>query len=63
MKQFEWMERFKIRGTYGITGKVDFSPYEAQTIYQVITDNWFKNRFRCNTDGIGEQFIGMGEDA
>lgn len=32
MKQFEWMERFKIRGTYGITGKVDFSPYEAQTI-------------------------------
>ena len=32
MKQFEWMERFKIRGTYGITGKVDFSPYETQTI-------------------------------
>ena len=47
MKQFEWMERFKIRGTYGITGKVDFSPYEAQTIYQVITDNWFKT-------GLGE---------
>ena len=41
MKQFEWMDRLKIRGTYGITGKVDFSPYEAQTIYKVVTDNWF----------------------
>ena len=35
MKQFDWMDRLKIRGTYGITGKVDFSPYEAQTIYKV----------------------------
>ena len=50
------MERFKIRGTYGITGKVDFSPYEAQTIYQVITDNWFKT-------GLGATLMALGNSS
>lgn len=58
MKQFEWMERFKIRGTYGITGKVDFSPYEAQTIYQVITDNWFKTGLGATLMALGNSSLG-----
>lgn len=56
MKQFEWMDRFKIRGTYGITGKVDFSPYESQTIYQIITNNWFKT-------GLGASLMALGNNA
>lgn len=56
MKQFEWMNRFKIRGTYGITGKVDFSPYESQTIYQIITNNWFKT-------GLGASLMALGNNA
>ena len=58
MKQFEWMDRFKIRGTYGITGKVDFSPYEAQTIYQVITDNWFKTGLGATLMALGNSSLG-----
>ncbi|MEI3444294.1 MAG: hypothetical protein V8R04_08985 [Bacteroides thetaiotaomicron] len=46
----------KIRGTYGITGKVDFSPYEAQTIYKVVTDNWFKT-------GLGASLMALGNSA
>ena len=56
MKQFEWLDRLKIRGTYGVTGKVDFSPYESQTIYQVITNNWFKT-------GLGASLMGLGNNA
>ena len=52
------MERFKIRGTYGITGKVDFSPYEAQTIYQVITDNWFKTGLGATLMALGNSSLG-----
>ena len=53
MKQLEWMDRLKIRATYGMTGKVDFSPYEAQTIYEIQTNNWYKT-------GIGSGIIALG---
>lgn len=56
MKRLKWVDRLKIRGTYGITGKVDFSPYEAQTIYKVITDNWFKT-------GLGATLIALGNNS
>ena len=58
MKQFEWMDRLKIRGTYGITGKVDFSPYEAQTIYKVVTDNWFKTGLGASLMALGNNGLG-----
>lgn len=58
MKQFEWMDRLKIRGTYGITGKVDFSPYEAQTIYQVITNDWFKTGLGATLMALGNNSLG-----
>lgn len=56
MKQFEWLDRLKIRGTYGVTGKVDFSPYESQTIYQIVTNNWFKT-------GLGASLMALGNSA
>ena len=58
MKQFDWMDRLKIRGTYGITGKVDFSPYEAQTIYKVVTDNWFKSGLGASLMALGNNGLG-----
>ena len=58
MKQFDWMDRLKIRGTYGITGKVDFSPYEAQTIYKVVTDNWFKTGLGASLMALGNNGLG-----
>ncbi len=58
MKQFEWMNRLKIRGTYGMTGKVDFSPYDAQTIYKYVTDNWFKTGLGANLMALGNRWLG-----
>ena len=58
MKQFEWVDRFKIRGTYGITGKVNFSPYDAQTIYRVVTDNWFKTGLGASLMALGNKSLG-----
>ena len=58
MKQFEWMNRFKIRGTYGMTGKVNFSPYDAQTIYSIVTDNWFKTGLGANLMALGNRGLG-----
>ena len=45
-------------GTYGITGKVDFSPYEAQTIYKVVTDNWFKTGLGASLMALGNNGLG-----
>lgn len=58
MKQFEWMNRFKIRGTYGMTGKVNFSPYDSQTIYSIVTDNWFKTGLGANLMALGNKGLG-----
>lgn len=58
MKQFEWMNRFKIRGTYGMTGKVNFSPYDSQTIYSIVTDNWFKTGLGANLMALGNRGLG-----
>ncbi len=58
MRQFDWMNRFKIRGTYGITGKVNFSPYEAQNIYSIITDNWYKTGIGASLMGLGNSGLG-----
>lgn len=35
MKKFGYVDMLKIRGSYGVTGKVNFPPYAAQTIYQI----------------------------
>ena len=55
MKKYEFIERLKVRGTYGLTGKVNFSPYDAQTIYKVVTKDWYKT-------GIGASLIALGND-
>ena len=32
MKNFQFIELLKLRGSYGVTGKVNFPPYAAQSI-------------------------------
>lgn len=33
-----WLTQFKLRGTYGMTGKVSFPSYAAQNKYEMFTD-------------------------
>ncbi|MEB3374878.1 TonB-dependent receptor [Bacteroides sp. CR5/BHMF/2] len=53
LKDWEWLDRLKIRTTYGVTGKVNFSPYDAQTMYRITTDRWYKT-------GLGASLIALG---
>ncbi|MEG1585400.1 MAG: SusC/RagA family TonB-linked outer membrane protein [Bacteroidales bacterium] len=36
-----WLSQFKIRGTHGSTGKVNFPSYAAQHKFSLITDSWY----------------------
>ena len=53
LKDWEWLNRLKIRTTYGVTGKVNFSPYDAQTMYRITTERWYKT-------GLGASLIALG---
>ena len=37
-KNTPWLTQFKLRGTYGMTGKVSFPSYAAQNKYEMFTD-------------------------
>ena len=54
----EWLERLKIRTTYGVTGKVNFSPYDAQTMYRIINDNWYKTGLGASLIALGNRNLG-----
>ena len=35
MKSIPWLNQFKVRGTYGATGKVNYPPYAARDMYSI----------------------------
>ena len=37
-QNLEWLSEFKIRGSYGITGKADFPAKTARTVYTMNSD-------------------------
>lgn len=58
LKSSEVVDLLKVRATYGITGKVSFSPYDAQTMYQVINDSWYKTGFGASLMALGNRNLG-----
>lgn len=53
IKNIGFIDELKIRGSYGSTGKVNFEPYAAKTIYQVDGKEWYET-------GMGASMVGMG---
>lgn len=37
MEGVEWLQQFKIRGSYGLTGSQNYDPYQAITTYEYLT--------------------------
>lgn len=37
MADLDWLQQFKIRGSYGLTGSQNYDPYQAITTYQYMT--------------------------
>lgn len=47
------ISRLKIRGSVGTTGKASFQPYQSQTMFEYIQDNWYAT-------GIGAHLMALG---
>lgn len=55
MKKYGYIDVLKIRGSYGVTGKVNFRPYAAQTIYQILSEEWYKTGFGASLMALGNK--------
>lgn len=55
MKDVNWMDRFKIKATYGITGKANFSPYMARTTYDIQYDNPYIDQWGMVLKALGNE--------
>lgn len=53
IKNIGFIDELKLRGTYGATGKVNFEPYAAKTVYNVDGLEWYET-------GMGASMIAMG---
>lgn len=50
-----FFDLLKIRGSYGQTGKVNFQPYQAETTYQIFTDQWYKTGYGATLYALGNE--------
>lgn len=53
MEQVEFVSQFKLRGSYGQTGKANFPAYAARTTYLMNTDRWYKTGFSTKLQALG----------
>ena len=53
IKNIGFIDELKLRGTYGATGKVNFEPYAAKTVYTVDGNEWYET-------GMGASMVAMG---
>lgn len=55
MRNVKFVDRFKIKATYGQTGKANFSPYQARTTYTVLNDNPYIDQWGMSLKALGNE--------
>ena len=55
LKDSKWLDRFKIKATYGVTGKANFSPYMARTTYDIQYDNPYIDQWGMVLKALGNE--------
>jgi len=55
MQSLPWINQFKIRGTYGATGKVNYPPYAARDMYNILFDDWYSTGIGATLQGVGNE--------
>ena len=55
MKNVDWLDRFKVKATYGVTGKANFSPYQARTTYDIMYDNPYIDQWGMALKALGNE--------
>ncbi|MGI6243355.1 MAG: SusC/RagA family TonB-linked outer membrane protein [Prevotella sp.] len=51
----EWLDRLKIRGSYAVTGAVNFSPYQALATYDYYMDDRYRYWFGTHLMGLANE--------
>lgn len=57
MKGVDWLDRFKVKATYGVTGKANFSPYQARTTYDILYDNPYIDQWGMTLKALGNESL------
>ena len=52
-----FFDLLKLRGSYGQTGAVNFAPYQAETTYQIFTDEWYKTGYGATLYALGNEAL------
>lgn len=55
LKDNEFVNKLKVRGSYGRTGKVSFPAYAANTMYQSLFDEWYATGFGAVLQALGNK--------
>ena len=57
-QDFGFIDELKIRGSYGATGKVNFEPYAAKTVYTVDGEEWYETGMGAEMSAMGNVNLG-----
>lgn len=55
LKGSKWLDRLKLKATYGVTGKANFSPYMARTTYDIQYDNPYIDQWGMILKALGNE--------
>lgn len=55
LRENKYIDKLKIRGSYGRTGKVNFAPYAATTVYEALFDEWYKTGYGVVLKALGNK--------
>ena len=55
LKGNKYINKLKIRGSYGRTGKVNFPDYAAQTVYDPLFDEWYATGYGAVLKALGNK--------
>ena len=55
MQGVDFLNQFKIKATYGQTGKANFSPYQARTTYNMLYDAPYKDMWGMTLKALGNE--------
>ena len=55
MEGVDWLQQFKIRGSYGLTGSQNYDPYQAITTYEYLTQDRYHFAVGAIAKAIGSE--------
>ena len=58
LKDVAFINRLKIRGSYGLTGSQNYNPYQAMTTYKYLTGERYHHTVGAEVMALGNEKLG-----